>query len=128
MTLEISSFMPRAGALRLALRGYLDSNTAPQLDKRLAEASADGSATLIVDLAELRYISSAGISVLLRARKAQAKTGGRVLILNPQPQIRKVFEIVKTIPLTEVFESPEELDDYLAALQRRMLEGEGSDG
>lgn len=45
-----------------------------------------------------------------------------MLVSNPQPQIRKVFDMVKAVPLSDVFASTEELDAYLAAMQRKVIE------
>ena len=79
--------------------------------------------SLIFDLAGLEFISSAGIRVLVHARKSiQAQHGG-VLMVNAQPQIVKVFEIIKALPGLTVFESEAELDQYLAEMQRRVREG-----
>jgi ABC-type proline/glycine betaine transport system permease subunit len=41
-----------------------------------------------------------------------------------QPQIRKVFEIIQALPSLNIFESVAELDRYLAAMQRKVREGE----
>ena len=45
---------------------------------------------------------------------------GRTLLLNPQPQVKKVFEIVKAVPVAEVFASVTELDQYLDHMQRQI--------
>ncbi|MEE4380136.1 MAG: STAS domain-containing protein [Candidatus Competibacteraceae bacterium] len=124
MTLTISAHTPRADTRQLALHGRLDSTTAPMLDKRLDEELGNRVQTLVIDLAELGYISSAGIQCLLKARKLQAKAGGKLLVLNPQPQINKVFEIIGVIPVKDVFASVEELDAYLDAIQQKVLDGD----
>ncbi|NJN47819.1 MAG: STAS domain-containing protein [Candidatus Competibacteraceae bacterium] len=124
VTLSISAHTPRANTRQLALQGRLDATTAPTLNKRLDEELSNRLQTLIIDLAELSYISSAGIQCVLKARKLQAKTGGKVLLLNPQPQIKKVFEIIGVIPVKDVFASVQELDDYLDAIQKKVLDGD----
>jgi anti-anti-sigma factor len=65
----------------------------------------------------LDFISSAGIRVFLMAQKELKSRGGTVMMMNPQPQIRKVFDIIKALPDATVFSSVEELDDYLAHMQ-----------
>jgi hypothetical protein len=40
--------------------------------------------------------------------------------------VRKVFDIVKAVPIKEIFQNMQELDDYLDQIQRRML-GEGEE-
>ena len=77
--------------------------------------------SLVLDLAELSYISSAGVRSVFKARKVLASRGGRVLVVNLQPQIRKVFDIVKAVPVADVFASQRELDDYLDTMQKKVL-------
>ncbi|MBD7923719.1 STAS domain-containing protein [Xanthomonas sp. CFBP 8703] len=111
---------------RITLSGRLDTHTYQALDEALAPLLATQITTLVLDLSHLDYISSAGIRSIFKARKVLATRDGRVLVVNPQPQIRKVFDVVKAVPLNEIFTSVQELDDYLDEMQRRVLEeGEG---
>ena len=105
---------------RVALRGRIDSITAPKLDVELAPLlEAPEVKSLVFQLDGLEYISSAGIRCVMRARKALEARGGRVAIVNAQPPVLKVFEIVKALPKDQVFASEAELDAYLDAMQRR---------
>ena len=49
--------------------------------------------------------------------------GAKCYITNAQPQVQKVFEIVKALPGMSVFTSTQELDKYLAEMQRKVIEG-----
>jgi len=112
---------------RITLSGRLDTHTYQALDEALAPLLATQITTLVLDLSHLDYISSAGIRSIFKARKVLATRDGRVLVVNPQPQIRKVFDVVKAVPLNEIFTSVQELDEYLDEMQRRVLEeGDGS--
>jgi anti-sigma B factor antagonist len=107
---------------RITLEGRLDTMTAPELEQRL-ESLLDGRYDpLIFDLARLDFISSAGIRVLVRAHKTMRNQRGGVQMVNPQPQIAKVFDIVRTLPGVAVFKDEAELDEYLATIQRRVQE------
>lgn len=79
------------GALDIALQGRLDTTTAPQLEEEL-KSSMDGVTALTMDMAELQYISSAGLRVLLAAQKVMNKQGTMVL-RNVCEDIREVFDI-----------------------------------
>lgn len=61
--------------LTLALEGRLDTNTAPDLEKEIAADLTAGIQTLVLDLKNLEYISSAGLRVLLAAQKKMNKQG-----------------------------------------------------
>ncbi|MBB5878216.1 MULTISPECIES: STAS domain-containing protein [Xanthomonas] len=109
---------------RITLSGRLDTHTYQALDEALAPLLATPITTLVLDVSHLDYISSAGIRSIFKARKVLAARDGRVLVVNPQPQIRKVFDVVKAVPLNEIFTSVQELDEYLDEMQRRVLEQE----
>lgn len=109
----------------LALVGRLDSNTAPELDAVLDRILSKGAvARLVFDLGQLDYLSSAGIRCFIRARKAIEPGGGKVAVVNPQPPVRKVLDIVKAIPAGGIFSNVAELDEYLDEMQRKVREGE----
>ena len=120
MTLDIDVTGSGPTDRRVSLRGRLDSLTAPKLDTELAPLLETPAITsLVFHLERLDYISSAGIRCVIRARKALEARGGRVAIVNPQPAVLKVFEIVKALPNDQVFASQAELDAYLDRMQRR---------
>ena len=107
-----------AGAVIVKLNGSLDTATAPDLEKQLAPVLAGPSKDLVFDLAQLKFISSAGLRVFSIARKALKERGGQASFIHLQPQIEEVFEIMKALPGVGIFLSPAELDNYLAARQR----------
>lgn len=109
---------------RIALSGWLDGTTCDELDKALQPLLHDGTHILEFNLAGLEYISSAGLRCIFRARKALHAHAGRVLVMQPRPGVRKVFELVKAVPVEEVFASQGELDAYLTAIQNKVASGE----
>ena len=106
--------------LRISLAGSLDSDTAPQLEPVLDEAIAGAAELVVLDMAGLDYISSAGLRVIFKASKALKAAGRRLAVAKRQPQIEKVFEILQALPDMAVFANDEELDDYLGAMQARV--------
>lgn len=126
--LRIDTTPPANGVQRVAVGGRLDTHTYAQLDEALAPILANGAITsLVLDLAGLDYISSAGIRSVFKARKALSAHAGKVLVANPQPQIKKVFDMVKAVPLNEIFTSVAEADAYLDAMQRKVIRGDEDD-
>lgn len=77
--------------LNLGLTGRLDTTTAPQLEAEL-KASMDGITALVLNFADLEYISSAGLRVLLSAQKVMNKQGTMV-IRGANETILEVFEV-----------------------------------
>lgn len=127
MSLDIQIQPPGKGSQRVSVAGRLDTHTYEDLDEALAPLLSRHLHSLVLDLSGLEYISSAGIRSLFKARKALAPHGGKVLVVNPQPQIQKVLDMVKAVPLNEIFVSTAEADAYLDTMQRKMLEGREDD-
>ncbi len=111
-----------AGTCVMALEGRLDATTYLSLEEKMNTLPGTKIKALVLDLGKLAYISSAGVRVILKARKMMAAVSGTLLMTNPQPQIRKVFEIVNALPDTPIFESVEEADQYLDTMQREEIE------
>ena len=102
----------------MKLDGSLDTATAPELERRLAPVLAGESRDLVFDLERLKFVSSAGLRVFAVARRRLKERGGQTAFVHLQPQIREVFEIMKSLPGVAIFKDVQELDDYLAARQR----------
>lgn len=75
----------------LSLTGRLDTVTAPELEKALAELLPQAD-SLVLDLGSLEYISSAGLRVILKAYKALSAKGG-LKLTGVQEAVREVFDI-----------------------------------
>ena len=120
MALDIEITEVGYGGRRVALRGRLDTETAPTLEDRLRPLlESPGVTAALFDLAGLEYVGSAGIRVLVKTRKTLESRGGGVAVAHLQPSVRQVFDIVKALPSTDVFDTDEELDAFLDAAQRR---------
>jgi anti-anti-sigma factor len=123
MSLDIKINEQQAGVQKVQLSGRLDTLTAPQLDSALASV-LDNADTLVFDMADLEYISSAGLRSILVANKRVKANNGRTCILSIQPQIRKVFDVVRALPDVPVFKNDVEMDEYLDMIQRKVLDGD----
>jgi anti-anti-sigma factor len=110
------------GAVTVKLTGSLDTATAPDLERQLAPVLSGTVKDLIFDLAQLKFISSAGLRVFSAARKTLKERGGQASFIHMQPQIQEVFEIMKSLPGVAVFKDVAELDRYLAIRQKANLE------
>ena len=92
------------------------------LGKRLEDSVEDvlkeSPDVIIFDMEFTDYISSSGIRVLLKTKKTLKETNGKMVFMNLQPQIKKVFDILNALPTIQVFASIEELDKYLDTMQK----------
>lgn len=77
--------------LTLSLEGRLDSNTAPELESTL-KASLEDVTELVLDLAGLSYLSSAGLRVILAGQKQMNKQGSMVIV-GANETIMEIFQV-----------------------------------
>ncbi|MDE7436646.1 MAG: STAS domain-containing protein [Lachnospiraceae bacterium] len=89
------------GVLTLALEGRLDTNTAPELEKEISASLTADVQTLILDLKDLEYISSAGLRVLLAAQKKMNKQGNMV-VKNANDMIMDVFQVTGFVDILTI--------------------------
>ncbi|GBC64146.1 anti-sigma factor antagonist [Desulfonema ishimotonii] len=120
MPLKINTMEKKPGVFVVSLIGALDTHTHMQLASRLDAIRHSSPGLIVLDLEYLDYISSIGISSILKAGRAVKKHGGRVKLMNLQPQIRKVFEIINALPSQQIFANAREMDQYLDRIQRKV--------
>ena len=122
MSLSITVNMrPWKDGLQMAkfiLDGTLDTETAPRLERELDKVFERPTHVLVFDLANLSFLSSGGVRVLLAARKRVMERSGSCLMLRVQPRIEKTFEIIKALDGMVLFKDDDALDTFLATLQK----------
>ena len=80
------------GAAEVVLRGELDLATAPVLQEHLSElVVSQGWIDITLDIAELRYLDSTGLSVLIMAQKHVEQIGGSLVVRYPTRAALKLF-------------------------------------
>lgn len=104
-----------------ALVGSLDTGTTPQFEEFLKGLIGNQAKSLRLDLAQLDYISSTGLRLLMSAAKHFKQSGGIYTVANPQPQVRKVIDIAKALPSETVFASAAEEERYFDEMQKLAL-------
>ncbi len=118
MPLKVNSAETRPGVFTVSAIGNLDANTYKVLEAPVESILEQFPDVIIFDFEFLDYISSMGVRVLLKTKKTLEKNNGKIMFMNLQPQIRKVFDILNALPTLQVFTSIQELDAYLDAMQK----------
>ncbi len=98
----------------VAVKGRLDSVTAPTLGERLSGALAAPSRRLLIEFSQLEYISSAGFRVLLLAAKRAAETDGQIVLAGVSGKVRQLFDLGGFLDLFRICGSR---DEGIAALR-----------
>ena len=77
----------------VSIAGRLDTVTSSEFEKNLAPYFAMNGIELHLDCAEMEYISSAGLRVVLMTHKSVTAKGGRFIIRNLSKEVRSVFDM-----------------------------------
>ena len=124
MSLKIRVDEGRSLTKTMALEGRLDNESVAVFDQELEAVLGSPLKILVFDLTGLEYVTSAGLRSLFGAQKVMNARAGKSVLLNPQPQVQKVLDIVKVPELGAIFRSIKELDEYLDVMQKKVAEGE----
>ncbi len=102
----------------IEVRGRLDAMLAADLEGELARAQAMGKNRLIVDLGDVRYISSSGLRALMIALKQARRTGGDLKLVNLTP---KVLEVFRMAGFHKLFEMHDDESHAVKAFEARTV-------
>lgn len=111
--LDISVARETGGVPVIKLEGEVDIYTCPQLKDTIIRLIDDNHYHIIIDMEKVPYIDSAGLGVLVGARRRVGEHDGSISIVNPNPSVYKVLEITR---LTKIFDVYRDKEGALAAL------------
>lgn len=104
----------QGSVLVVALKGRLDAASSGAVQDRIVAVIDGGARQLVLDLAGLDYVSSAGLRVLLVAAKKMKPAGGKLCLSGLQPSIKEIFDIAG---FTGMFILAPGLSEAVAAVQ-----------
>jgi anti-anti-sigma factor len=77
----------------VAVTGDLDLWSAPALEQRLGACLERGHCWIVVDLSKASFLDSSGLGALTNSMRRIERKGGRLVVINTDPQLRRVFEL-----------------------------------
>lgn len=92
----------------LDLKGYLDAHTAPELEKAFQSNIESNRFNLVVNFADLSYISSAGLGVLMQFIEDVRNNKGDIKLANMSPRVYNVFDLLGFPMLYEIYKEEKE--------------------
>jgi anti-sigma B factor antagonist len=95
----------RDGVYRIALRGELDVSTAPQFNAALSDARIRNCHTLVVDLSELTFMDSTGLSAVLVGEMHARTRGQRFAVVRGPRHVQELFRLTGVDHFLEVVDS-----------------------
>lgn len=103
-----------SGAPGVLLRGVMDLDTASRLTATLDAAIRESRGAFVIDLCDVTFLDSSGVSVLVRSRAVLGREERALLIICPPGPARRIFELAGIDDLLELFETR---DQAAASLQ-----------
>jgi anti-sigma B factor antagonist len=92
----------------IAVSGELDLASSPALQEELDRVSAD-SELLIIDLRELDFMDSTGLSVLVRAHQRAEEQGRRLAMVKGPQQVQRLLSLTGVADRLTLVDAPEDL-------------------
>lgn len=81
------------GETIVAIAGRVDTITSADLETAVSQVWSQPTITLVFDCAQLEYISSSGLRVVLKAHKQAVAAGGKFILRNLNNEVRSVFDM-----------------------------------
>jgi anti-sigma B factor antagonist len=79
----------------IAVRGEVHVSTAPEFSERLNDAIATGKTGVVIDMTDVEFIDSTGLSVLLNALRRVTRQQGSLALVVSNPTVLRLFEITR---------------------------------
>ena len=96
------------GILIVSVNGRLDAVSSPDFDRELGQLMDEGETSLVFDMNELAYISSAGLRSFLKIAKKLKVKSGKIALASLQDIVKQVFEVSGFNQILPIFDSVDE--------------------
>ena len=84
---------PLSDGVLIRVSGDVDFSCSSDLRVRLTEALDQKIDRLVIDLADVSYMDSSGVAVLVEALRTQHGLGGKLILCQLQQRVKDIFEI-----------------------------------
>jgi anti-sigma B factor antagonist len=96
-------------AVVIGVSGELDLASSPALEQELERGSASRAEVVIVDLRNLEFMDSTGLSVLVRAHQRATENGQRFGVVKGPQQVQRLLSLTGVADRLNLADSPDEL-------------------
>ncbi|MDP8229876.1 MAG: STAS domain-containing protein [Candidatus Gorgyraea atricola] len=113
MGLEVKITKKKDYVYSVELKGPIDSKTYQELEQELNEITNESTKAVILDMSGVDYVSSMGVKVVITAKKSLERKKASFAMVDLQPQVKKVFDMLKILPMFDIFDDAPEADKYI---------------
>jgi anti-sigma B factor antagonist len=96
------------GGIVIALSGELDLASSPDLEEKLDEVYRSDAELVVLDLRELEFMDSTGLSVLIRAHQTAEEAQRRLYLVKGPPQVQRLLTLTGVGERLAVVDTPED--------------------
>ena len=90
--MKIDVLETQSGITKLVLSGRMDIQGAMTADMTFS-VTAGAKKKVVIDLSDVTFMAFLGLNTLMVSAKSMGNKGGKMVLLNPQPNVEKVLEI-----------------------------------
>jgi anti-anti-sigma factor len=99
----------------IKLSGRLDIIGTSEIETRFASYCSGEKARVIVDFSEVKFLASIGIRLLTSTAKAMATRDGRIVLLDPIPEVQHVLDVTGIPAMIPIYSQLEAAEQALMA-------------
>src|SRR5215813_4651709 len=99
----------------IKLLGKLDINGTGAIETKFAGYCSGDSVRVIVDVSDVEFLASIGIRLLMLTAKSLISRGGKMILLNPIPEVQNVLEVTGIPAIIPIYSSIESAETVLLA-------------
>jgi len=112
---ELTEEDAEPGAHVIDLRGEIHLTTAPRLADHLTDAIECGKTAIVLDMREVEFIDSTGLSVLLNGLRLAGQRKGRIALVCTNPTVLRLFQITNLDSTFDIFDEREKAIAHVTA-------------
>ena len=104
----------------------IDSSVSPNMKTEFITLNAEGTKHIILDMQEVKYVDSSGLSSILVANRLCGQKNGALILANLQPHVEKLINISQLDDILNILPTVEEAKEsiYLHELENEINDEE----
>jgi anti-sigma B factor antagonist len=108
ITITVTPYPQHKDITLLSVKGFIDTNTAPEFDKSFQGVLGENKFKLVVDLKDVNYISSAGWGLFVGEIKRIRSQKGDLFLVAMSPEVEEAYDLLQFSTILKAFPTVEQ--------------------